>query len=278
MNLKIILLIVSFHFITIGFSQNGKLDNAKKKLNQKTELTSTSITNSTTKNKSKKGKVRNYDNPLVDILYKMTLGLVYGIAIESNYEKNTKMHNAKISHYPYKDLSNIGNYTYTDSTNYALARLDISNNFILESKNLFGNDLVINYKYNRFDFAVNYSELLEKVENKTTNFSLISAMVNYHRIRSQKLDIWFGLGISHVANNVNKSGFTFGVGGEWFVKKPLSLLVSSKFSSINSESINSTKILLKYHIKKYYISSGYQNYNLANSTINAYSLGFGISF
>jgi len=256
-----------------SFSQNGKLKEAKESLkdNNSTNTTTTTTTSKSDSNFSN-------DNPFIALFGIIALNITYGIAIESTFELNTKMHNAEISAFPYKSKA-YGNFVYADSINdYALARLDISNNLVLESNSLYGNNLNINFKFKkRFDVALGYLQLVERINGQTEGFALFSTMVNYHRIRTQKLDLWFGLGAMYVANDVKEFGFAYGLGAEWFMAKPISLLVSYKGTNINSRTVDKTKVLLKYHIKKYHIATGYEHYTLGVSKVSAFSLGFGMS-
>ncbi len=271
-NLLVILILI---FTITCFSQEGKLEKAKKSLTEET-YTDTGYEQSTSS-----GTRENFissGNIFIDIIGTIAFYLTYGILIESPMEMNTKMHGAEISQYPYK-VENSGNYLYTDSTNYNLTRFDISNNFLIENKYLYGNDLAVDFRFlKRMGIEVDYLQLFEKVENMTDKLSVFSAMVNYHRVRTQRLDIWFGLGAMYVGNTVKKTGFSYGVGGDWFIKKPISLLVSYKGSIINQKPVNKTKVLLKLHLKNFHVSSGYQHFTLGVTDINAFSLGVGASF
>lgn len=266
-------IILVFIFSSTCFSQEGKLDKAKKSLTEETD-TNIGYTQSTSTNTN----IISSGNIFIDIIGTVAFYLSYGILIESPPEMNTKMHGAEISEYPFKIVKS-GNYLYTDSTNYKLTRFNVSNSFIIENKNLYGNDLNIDFRFlKRMGIDVDYLQLFEKVGSITDKLSIYSAMVNYHRVRTQRVDFWFGLGAMYVGNTVKKAGFSFGIGGEWFINKPISLLVSFKGSSINQQPVNKTKIQLKYHLKNYHISSGYQHFTIGVTSINAFSLGAGISF
>lgn len=270
-----VIYILVFNFTITCFSQEGKLDKAKKSLTEKSEENSEytqSISTSTNSNIISSGNI------FIDIIGTFAFYLTYGVLIESPPEMNTKMHDAEISVYPFK-IAKSGNYLYTDSTNYKIVRFDISNNFVIENKNLYGNDLNVDFRFlKRMGIEVDYLQLFENVGDISDKLSVFSAMVNYHRVRIQRLDVWFGLGAMYVGNTVNKAGFSYGIGAEWFIKKPISLLASFKGSSINQRSVNKTKLLLKYHLKNYQISSGYQHFTIGDASINAFSLGAGASF
>jgi hypothetical protein len=260
------------------FAQDGKLDKGKESL--KTTNTSSISGKTTSKASNNRRNTRNNDleNPFARIIWSIAAYTFYGVVIESPFEIDSKMHDAEIAHYPY-ELAYQGNFIYTDSTNYNITRVDVLNTFVIENKNLYGNNLDVNFRFlKRFALGVDYLYLTEKVEDNRDSFALYSALLKYHRIRTQRFDAWFGLGIMYVGSNVDKSGFGMGVGAQWFVKKPISLNFSHKWTNINQQEVHKTKLLLNYHIKNYQISSGYEHFKIGVSKIGAFSLGVGASF
>lgn len=273
---KLVFLVVLFlNFTTHNFSQEGKLNRAKErlKIEKSTIKTSKSVKEGTTTRTNTA-----IANPFLKILYVAAAYTVYGVAFETPFERNGRMHDAEIANYPYKQAS-YGNFIYTNTTNYNTTRFDVYNHFLVDSKQLYGNDFGVNFRFlKRFAFNMNTVHFIEKVNNQTAYFSTYSALLKYYRIRTQRLDAWFGLGATHITTGVNKTGFTFGVGGEWFIKKPISLAASYKTTRVNKNSVNNAKVLLKYHLKNYRIATGYVYYNLANTKINAISIGVEASF
>ena len=275
----LISLILIFSITLHSYSQTGKLDLAKESLKQQNSSSNSTASSST---KVSNNRVKN-ENPFLEelalFMVKVSIGFAYQIGVESHFEKEGNMHSADFSKYPYKEPY-FGNYVYNDSTNNkSIFRVDIASNFVYESKNLFGNNLNINLKFaRRFDLEVGSLQLFEKVNGNTDNFSLYQAMLNYHRIRTQKIDLWFGLGVNYVANDVNEAGFSYGLGSEWFLTKPISILVAFNGTTINSRPVNETRLLLKYYINNFNISTGYEYYSIGVSKINAYSFGIGASF
>jgi opacity protein-like surface antigen len=265
-----------FSFSNILVSQEGKLDKGKKSLKDQKSTGNkgkrTSKTSSSTHNDPP------IENPLARILWFAFAYTAYGVVIETPWEFNGSMHDAEISNYPYKE-HRYGNFIYTDSTNYNITRFDVTNNFVRENGNLYGNNLGVNFRFlKRFALELEHLYLSEKVNNTTDNFSLYSALLKYYRIRTQRFDAWFGLGVMHVGNDVDKTGFGLGFGAELFVAKPISIDFSHKWTSINQQEVHKTKLLLKYHIKNYHISSGYEHFKIGVSKIKAFSIGVGARF
>lgn len=278
------ILIIGFIFCMIsiqGFAQEGKLEKGKESL--KTSSTSSSSSTTRGNSKSRRGSNRDNNDSLLggffsEVFLRFFAYTAYGAVIESPFEKEGRMHYAEISNYPYQE-SNYGNFVYTDSTNYNIIRFDITNNFVFESSNLYGNNFAVNFRFlKRFALDVDYLYLLEKVNGSKDSFSLSSSLLKYYRVRTQRFDAWFGLGIMYVGSDVHETGFGLGLGAEWFIKKPISLDFSHKWTNINQQEVHKTKMLLKYHIKDYHISSGYKHFKIGVSKIGAFSLGIGASF
>jgi hypothetical protein len=280
-----VLSMLFFTFYCPGYSQGGKLENAKESL--KSTHSNATFNSSTTKIKrtsvvsSSNNDDTNtsfFDLIFRDILWGIAKYTVYGVAIESSFEREGRMHSAKISNYPYKEAK-YGNFIYTDAINYNITRFDVYNHFLIESKNLYGNDFGVDFRFlKRFALDVNYTTFLESIKGEKDSFNMFSTLLKYHRIRTQRFDVWFGLGFRHVFNDVNITRLLIGFGGEVFVTKPISLVASHKWATINSQSVRNTKLLLKYHFKNYRIAAGYAHYKLGVSKINAFSIGIEASF
>ncbi|PQJ76750.1 hypothetical protein [Polaribacter glomeratus] len=278
--LLVLLLLATVNFTS--FAQDGKLKKAKESLNKSTATISTSNSTSSIKRGSRRARNVNNDATFSSFFASIFINLfaytAYGVAIESPFELDGRMHDAEIANYPYKN-SSYGNFIYTDSTNYKIARFDVTTNFVIENSNLYGNNFGADFRFlKRFGLEFDYLYLIEKSSINRDQFSLYSALINYHRIRTQKLDVWFGLGMMHVGSGVNKTGFGVGLGAEWFVAKPISVKVSHKFTNINNQEVNNTKLLLKYYLKNYHVSSGYEHFKIGVSNIDAFSIGVGASF
>ncbi len=215
-------------------------------------------------------------NPFIDLLYKLTFKLMYGIVVESIFERNRPTHKARITRFPY-EYEGIGNFIYADSLNFSLVRLDIANHFAVENKNALVNDFNVKFRFlKRMDISMDYVQFATDFNAEKENHAQFSVLLNYHRLRSQRVDFWFGIGTTYISEDINEFGFSYGVGTEWFVKKPISIYVDIKATNLAGSTISNSKVILKYHLKKYYISSGYQHYTLRASNIDAFTIGVGV--
>jgi hypothetical protein len=271
-----------FAFICFqNFSQDGKLGKAKESL--KTTKSSGSVGTNSAKRANSSSTKRNNDasgieNPFAKIICYVAAYTVYGAVFESPWEMKGRMSTAEISNYPYKEAK-YGNFVYTDATNYKIARFDVYNHFLIESKNVYGNDFGVDFRFlKRFALEINYTTFSEKINGNRDAFNMFSTLLKYYRIRTQRFDAWFGLGFRRIFNDVKETRFLVGFGGEIFIVKPISLEASHKWATVNSQSVRNTKLLLKYNIHNYRIATGYEHYKLGVSTISAFSIGLEASF
>ena len=272
-------LILIFGFTVNSYSQTGKLDVAKESLKQQNSSNNSSSTNSSRRSSNDEDDKNPFLEDLALLMFEISVRLAYQIGVESDFEIEGNMHTADFSRYPYKE-PHFGNYVYNDSAeSKSIFRVDIASNFVYESKRLYGNNLNLNLKFaKRFDLELGSLQLFEKINGDADSFSLYQAMLNYHRIRTQRFDFWFGLGAMFVANDVDEFGFSYGAGAEWFLTKPISMLATYKGTTINNRPVNKTKFLLKYYIDNFNISAGYEHYTLGVSNVNVFSIGLGLSF
>jgi opacity protein-like surface antigen len=272
--IRIILLLFTISFTS--FSQSSKLEKGKESL-KNSSISSTS----TKKSKRTKRKSRNTNSFVevifVDVLLGVFEHVIPGVLFGFPGEREGEMYSAKIAKYPYQNLKQ-GNFVYTDSTNFTATRFDFTNNFVIENNNLYGTNLGVNFRFlKRWALDVDYLYLTEKNNRMRDSFSLYSTLLKNYRIRSPMFDAWVGLGIMHVKSDVNKSGLGVGFGAEAFIVKPISLEFSYKKGFINENTILKTKVLAKYHLKNYHISSGYEHFKIGVSKINTFSFGIGVS-
>ncbi|HFS68189.1 MAG TPA: hypothetical protein ENK67_08260 [Flavobacteriia bacterium] len=263
-----ITLITFLFFSFLIYAQNDKLQQVKQNLAKKQDM-QVYITDVKQKQDQK-----THSNPFKELLAQIFWNITYGIAVETIFEKESKMHDASISKYSYIE-DKTGNFTYNDSLS-VISRLLITDSFLRESNSIKGNNLNLKHQFfKRFAVEFGYLELIEKTNRRKDHFSLFSFMANYYRIRTKRLDAWYGIGAMYVANDINKFGLAFGAGAEWFVKKPISLYASIKSGIINQESLTKSKIQLKYYQKRAQFIIGYQNFKLTTISVNSVSLGFG---
>lgn len=131
--------------------------------------------------------------------------------------------------------------------------------------------LDLNYQYYHQDRGLD-SDLSTSLSNFT---------FQYNRLRHERYYFWWDLGLSHFAQgDENSMGFSAGTGFVWFIKKPVSLHVGYRYHDFFEEGFAPVSVFdarLQFHIKRYFISGGYQN--LSNKIrANTWTMGTGIYF
>lgn len=268
--MKNLMFALIFLFPLILFSQE-RLEKAKESLSSKNSTTSREETKSNRSSRS--GRInRNRDNDglFIAIVEDVGFYLFYGAIIgDSEYRTLTP--------YPYFNNST-GEYLKIDTIQSKSSLFKISVNQLF------------NRGVNGIEFNANYRVLpILGIEASHLNFSensiqgkeyldITSFLLKYYRIREQNVSVWWGMGASYVANEVQTWGFSYAIGTEIFPVKPISLETSYKQSFINYNNVNEFKIHLKYHIKKTALYTGYHANKLGSEKANGIVFGAEYTF
>lgn len=205
--------------------------------------------------------------------------LTYYTFFEFPDEVEHPMSQAAITKYPYY-ASKKGNYNYELDDNFSVFRGEMVGRYVSESNDLKSLDFNLDLRFEkRLGIALGYRQLWEKnPEFGNDRLALYSILVNYHRIRSEQFDLWWGVGTTNVKGNVNKFGFTYAVGAEWFFAKPISMETNFNQTFINSQTVNKFDILLNYHFNRYKLTGGYDQLKIGDQNFRSLTLGVGVFF
>ncbi len=262
-------LIISYY----GFSQ-GKIDKAEKSLSKKEEK-------DRSYNNSRSRTSNHYDDTYLfgDLLIEIGAIITYGIIFETPVEAEYTASSASIAKYPYLH-SKKGNYSYDQGEGTTLFRTTLSTRTIMENAKLYGNHLNADFRFlKRIGFEADYLQLWEDNTFFGDNsLAIYTFLAKYHRIRTQRFDMYWGVGATYVDGEVDELGFTYGLGAEFFFAKPLSLEANFNQIFINDNTVNKFNTLLNYHYKRYTFSVGYEHIKLRNVDFSTFSSGIGISF
>jgi hypothetical protein len=268
--IKIILLFFLANSIN-SFSQS-KIDRSKK------DLTSRSRTDKENERDSNSSSHVLFQNESRNILFRGFMYLTY-YSIIGNYEFENHLHNS-LSNYPYE--SNLsGNFESSDlispSINYL--RVDLEDQILLGHNNLYGNHLKAKIRPSHYFYIqTDLYTLIEynKVEKNYTNLSLFNLDLCYDRIRFDRFNLGWTLGLNYIGNEIKKAGFSYGLNTDVFLSKPYSLYSSIKWSSINNVKVNEFELKGRYHKKKYFVSLGYEHLKIGSPSYDFLSIGGGL--
>jgi opacity protein-like surface antigen len=266
-------------FIGILCFSQSKIERAEKSLKKDTNTKEKSKSNQTNTQSNNDSSGNFLTEAVGGLFVQIFVYSIYYAAIESPPEMENKASRAFITKYPYYN-SNKGNYDYTWSEDINIFRTDMSARYISENTRLKGMHLNLEMRFlKRLAIEADYLQLWENNPNfGTDNLAIYTTLAKYNRIRTEKIDAWWGLGASYIDGSVNKFGFTYGLGAEWFFAKPISAEVNFNQTFINSETVNKFDGLLNYHFKEYKIIGGYEHIKIGSQNFSTMTLGVGMCF
>lgn len=266
------LLIFSF---TTASAQN-KLEKSKSELNSGSKNSSGSSSSKPSGESSDEDDIGFFG----ELFIYMTFGIFkYGFIGDYNNEDHL---DSNLTPYPFYNGKS-GNYENadTDTVQKIRSRIDIENKFIYNNSRLLGNHLEVKARpFQYFYVQADYRELFEfnKVHNTTNNLSLLHLNLAYDRIRLEKFNLGWNLGVSYIGNEVNKFGFSYGLSADYFMTNQISFSGSQQWSRMNGLPVNALELQSKYHKRNYFFTLGYERLKIATPTYNFITIGGGIYF
>lgn len=265
------IILAIFLFQTGGFSQ-GKLNKTKTEISkEKTDKKQSSIASNGV-NALAYDNTSQSDGLILSLLYHASVGLLIG-----NYNSEAQL-NHPLTSYPFKKEVP-GNYTKNNhNSKYTQFRVDIMNQ-LMAGTNMTVNHLKVRIRPTHILFVqADYTEFMEpRIDDTgTDNLSLFNFSICHDRIRYEKFNLGWTLGVLYIPNSIEKVGGNLGFQMEYFWNKRLSILSAIKWGWINETNINEFETTLRYHLKRSFISSGYERRKLGSSTIHVGGMGVGI--
>lgn len=212
------------------------------------------------------------ENIFSDILGWFIIQISYGIFVESFLEKDSPMHNASITPYPYFN-ENEGNYTYDKAS--VPFRLEINTSGHLAPKEIYFGNVNVNLRFlKRASLQVDYVKLPGALNGDYLSQTDIS--FSYHRIRTKQFDLWYGLGGLISENPTKHPAFSYHIGSELFIRHQLSVEAQGHWAYFNPVTINNYQVQLNYFLSHWRFNAGIKNYRYPDNRIN--SIGFGVKY
>lgn len=268
------LLLLFTSFITLSTFGQTKIDTSKRELTEKEGVKAQEKT---------KYKKTNDDEPSLfwEVFGKPIIG-AFGWTFLGNYENENHLH-SRLTPYPFYDGKS-GNFENADTlegieTKKNRFRIDIEDNYLYNSKELYGNYLGVKIRpFQYLYFQANYHQLEEIRNFNSSSLSLFYFNLGYDRIRMNKFNFGWTLGVTYVANEVKKAGMSFGLNAEVFPIKQCSFSGSAKWGAINNKPVNEFEVRGRYHIKRCFLSLGYDYVKIGSPSYKFTKFGGGIYF
>lgn len=285
MNQKtMLILLIAFLCSNCFIFGQKKIERSKEELTEQSGVNyqSTTTTTYSTSRSSSSSSNSFGESLLVEIAAYLFVYTTYGVVkygIVGDYYNENHLY-SNLSHYPYKN-GNYGNYNSNNSLSKCKVRLDVENTFMYNSNDLLGNHLKLKIRpFQYFYLQTDFRQLFEFDRINDANYQLNFShfTLGYDRVRLNKFNLGWNLGISYIGNDVRKAGFTYGINSDFFLDKNISFSGSAKWSKINTRPVNAFELQSKYHIKNYYFTLGYEHLKIGTPTYNFVTLGAGIYF
>ncbi|MEM6685661.1 MAG: hypothetical protein AAF617_07730 [Bacteroidota bacterium] len=266
MKSKTLLSLVLCCFVCSVSLAQGKLNRAKSDLSNKSSSSSSSSSSSWNDSDDWGDGAGFFDGVFIEIAYQATIGIFFG-NMEPRY----------FYEYPYSDGSH-GEYAFGDEdVPLKRSQLTISNTFFASGKEFYGNDIKLNFRFVPLvGVEVNHLHFFE--DRPKNNLGATSLMVNFYRVREQYVTAYWGVGVTHIGNGVDDTGFTYQVGVDVFLKKPYSISTLWKQSLINDTTVDEFKLHVRRHLKRFSVHGGFNHYKLGSVNINSFGLGVDYRF
>jgi hypothetical protein len=274
---KTYLFLFTLLFYSNLFSQT--VEKSKKELNSKNEEKNETHSESRSSNNQRSNNLDVDDTILgLEILGYLTYG-VFKYGLIGDYNNEDHLH-YNLNKHPFSEKGK-GNYSETDSIGGNNFRLDIEDHYISGGNLFSGNHLDVKIRPSKyFYFKTDYYQLYEynTFTKQKDGIWLYYFNLAYDRIRFDDFNLGWTIGASYVANDVEKTGFSYGINAEYFLNKKMSLSVDSKWSKINSFPVNSLELKGKYFRKNYFASLGFERLKIGTPVYNLIGIGGGIYF
>jgi len=210
-----------------------------------------------------------YYNPAEELLYWIISEITYGILIESFLEKDTPMHDASLTPYPYFS-ENEGNYTYDGES--VPFRVEAVSTLMFDNRQHLTGSFSAKLRFaKRLDIRAGYIHLLP--DKHTLEVSQTDFVLDYHRIRTRRLDFWYGLGVVFSKYTEDNTGLVLNLGSELFLGRKLSAEALIKWDFYEQGTHRHTNFQLNYFLGHWRLHAGIHNYKYLFSRSSALQLG-----
>jgi hypothetical protein len=124
--------------------------------------------------------------------------------------------------------------------------------------------------------ALEFTDLTEDLGTDQDHVQIYNACINYNRIRSQRLALWWGLGVKGVAGDRTRHSFAVNLGTEIYPIKPVSFHINYNIGAINEKAVGELLLHLNFHIQCSILFLGYHRYSVGAAILDGAIVGVGV--
>lgn len=175
------------------------------------------------------------------------------------------------SEYPYSHPDQ-GMFSLTSKKTFAFS---FSGHYFSDGKHLTGySGRLFVSPHQSFNLEAQVIDLSEKLTAKTDHLRLYNFFVDYNRIKSEWLALWWGLGLKGMNGpTVNKTGFALNSGFEIFPIAPFSMAMNYNAGFINKNSVQEFTCSAHWYLNRYNLLIGYQYFTVRSAVLDGLILG-----
>ena len=208
------------------------------------------------------------------------IDLLYEVNFLFGFEGEPRAADTEFTSYPY-DLYDDGRYRPIGEVG---RKMNTKAQLLLQSneRDIFGGLAQIQFSpISTITLDLNHRQLFEgDVLSEAEKIGITNFTFQYNRLRNRRFNLWWDVGLSRYEERDESDwGISGGLGFSWFFKQPLSLHTGYRYHEFldAGAGLSSFNIRMQLHLKKYFISGGYQN--LGNRiSINTWLMGGGMYF
>jgi hypothetical protein len=247
-----------------------KIEKTKNELNSSSGSSRSSAASSSSNSSNSDEDCGFFFELFIDIV-----GAVFKYGLIGDYNREDHLYN-QVTDYPYA-FGLAGNYT-ADSIAKRQFRIDLEDQILWGGSRLFGNHMQAKIRpFQYFYVQADYRELFERrIDNTSDRLALMHLNFCYDRIRFEKFNLGWNLGVSYVGTEVRKAGFCYGLSADYFAGKRISFTAAAKWSKINTYPVNSYEFAGRFHHRQFFATLGFQHLKIATPSYNFISVGGGI--
>lgn len=209
-----------------------------------------------------------------------TIRFVVWESLIGKYDRESHLSNG-LTKFPYSNGTS-GNYQSADpdepqEKNF---RLDVSTSLGYDYENIIVNHT--NVKLRPFDYFYLQGDFTQLIESNLTKggtdqLTIVNGDFGYDRLRFEKFNLGWTVGLRYLGSGVNELGSSFGANTEIFFLRPFSLYSSARFGQVNGIRTNQFDAKVKYFFSEVNIAFGFEHYQLGTSTYNLLTCSIGLS-
>lgn len=203
------------------------------------------------------------------LIYGTTKGLLFGFAGEFEYESDYQF-----TQYPYQNLDDPESFQPGAGN-----KPEIYLYYHLADDNITGPGFAAKQKILNFlRLEGLYTLYIESNDNDRDFLHLYAADLNYYRLRFNKFNFWWGIGVLGISGRESIASLSGNLGMELYVVKPLGLYANIRLAQLGGATTNLINLRLTYHLKNVTPFAGFQRLRISGESINSLTLGAGIYF